>query len=107
MMHPELATYLDALTSETSQPAGEVMRLAVAVGLRQLWRTHTLGRYIGGELTKEQIAKTLGAEWVDIAEVRHMELRSDLVWALELDDALEDDEDEDAPFESSIERNLP
>ena len=65
MKQPDLARYLDVLTSETSQPPGEVMRLAVAVGLRQLWRTHTLGRYIGGELTKEQTAETLGAEWVD------------------------------------------
>ena len=69
------------------------MRLAVALGLRQLWRTHTLGRYIGGELTKEQAAETIGAEWVDIAELRHKELRSDLVWALELDDAQEEDDD--------------
>ena len=33
MKHPELARYLDQLVSETSQPPGEVMRLAVADNL--------------------------------------------------------------------------
>jgi hypothetical protein len=75
-------TYLETLTRESQKPESEVLALALQTGLRQLWREHTLGRYLRGEITREEAAELVGLDWVEMAERQHAAMREDLAWAL-------------------------
>ena len=46
--------YLQRLTDETHKPEAEVLTMAFQVGLRQLWREHVLGRFLRGEILREE-----------------------------------------------------
>ena len=75
-------TYLEALVRETNKPEAEVMALAFQTGLRQLWRERTLGRYLRGEMTRDEAIEAVGIDWVDLAERQHEAMMQDLAWAL-------------------------
>jgi hypothetical protein len=78
----ELMTYFETLVDETQKPEAEVMTLAFQAGLRQLWRERTLGRYLRGEIDREQAVEAVGIDWVELAERQHRAMMEDLAWAL-------------------------
>lgn len=75
-------TYLETLVRETRKPEAEVMTLAFQTGLRQLWREYILGRYLRGEIARDEAVKTVGIDWVELAERQHKAMMEDLAWAL-------------------------
>ncbi len=79
----ELMTYFETLVDETQKPEAEVMTLAFEAGLRQLWRERTLGRYLRGEVAREEAIEVVGIDWVELAERQHQAMLEDLAWALE------------------------
>jgi len=79
---PSVATYLDTLMRETNKPEAEVLTLAFQVGLRQLWRERILGRYLRGEIPRDEAVETVGLDWVEMAERQHQAMQEDLAWAL-------------------------
>jgi hypothetical protein len=76
-------SYLETLVRESRKPESEVLALALQTGLRQLWREHTLGRYLRGEIAREEAAELVGLDWVEMAERQHTAMREDLAWALD------------------------
>jgi hypothetical protein len=77
-----VSAYLDTLVREIRKPEIEVMGLAFQTGLRQLWRERALGRYLRGEITRDQAIETAGIDWVELAERQHTAMLEDLAWAL-------------------------
>ncbi len=78
-----VATYLESLARETEKPEAEVMALAVQAGLKQLWRERILGRYLRGEISREEAIEEAGIDWVEIADRQNQAMLEDLDWALE------------------------
>lgn len=78
----ELLSYLKNLVHETNKPEAEVMALAFQTGLRQLWREHILGRYLRGEISRDEAIEAVGIDWVELAERQHEAMMEDLAWAL-------------------------
>ena len=76
-------TYLETLMRETRKPEAEVMTSAFRTGLRQLWREHILGRYLRGEIPRDEAVEAVGIDWVELAERQHKAMMEDLAWALE------------------------
>jgi hypothetical protein len=79
----KMTTYFETLVRETCKPEAEVMTLAFQVGLRQLWREHVLGRYLRGELSRDDAIASVGIDWVELAERQRQAMQEDLSWALE------------------------
>ncbi|MBM3943208.1 MAG: hypothetical protein FJ316_09855 [SAR202 cluster bacterium] len=77
-----VSTYLETLVSQTGKSEAEVMGLAVQTGLKQLWREHLLGRYLRGEITRDEAIQAVGIDWVELAELQHQAMMEDLAWAL-------------------------
>jgi hypothetical protein len=75
-------TYLETLVREIRKPEAEVMALAFQIGLRQLWREHILGRYLRGEIARDEAIEAVGIDWVELAERQHKAMIEDLAWAL-------------------------
>jgi hypothetical protein len=75
-------TYLDTLVRQTHKSEAEVLTLAFQTGLRQLWREHILGRYLRGEIYRDEAIDAAGLPWVDLAERQHEAMPEDLRWAL-------------------------
>ena len=75
-------TYLETLARETQKSETEVMTWAFQVGLKQLWRERTLGRYLHGEITRDEAIETVGIDWIELAERQHQAMLEDLAWAL-------------------------
>lgn len=75
-------TYLETLARETDKPEAEVMTMAFQTGLRQLWREYILGRYLRGEISREEAIEKAGIDWVELAERQHEAMMEDLEWAL-------------------------
>jgi hypothetical protein len=75
-------TYLEILSRESQKPEAEVIALAVQTGLRQLWRERALGRYLRGEISRDEAIDAVGIDWVDLAERQNKAMMEDLTWAL-------------------------
>jgi len=75
-------TYLETLVRETRKPEAEVITMAFQVGLRQLWRERILGRYLRGEISRDEAIEAVGIDWVELAERQHEAMMEDLAWAL-------------------------
>jgi hypothetical protein len=75
--------YLETLAQETHKTEAEVVALAFEKGLHQLWREWVLGRYLRGQISRDQAIESAGIDWVEVAERQHAAMREDLVWALE------------------------
>jgi hypothetical protein len=75
--------YLEALVRETHKSESEVMTLAFETGLRQLWRERALGRYLRGEMSRDEAIASAGIDWVELAERQHNATLEDLAWAQE------------------------
>ncbi|MCU0242046.1 MAG: hypothetical protein MUF51_06450 [Vicinamibacteria bacterium] len=58
------------------------MALALETGLRQLQREWTLGRYLRGEILRDDAIASVGIDWVEVAERQHAAMREDIAWAL-------------------------
>jgi len=78
----DVLTYLEILVRETHKPEAEVLTLAFQTGLRQLWRERTLGRYLRGEIDRDEAVEAVGIDWVELAERQHEAMMEDLAWAL-------------------------
>jgi hypothetical protein len=78
----ETLTYLETLARETHKPEAELMTLAFQSGVRQLWREHVLGRYLRGDMTRDEAIEAVGVDWVELAERQHEAMMEDLAWAL-------------------------
>jgi hypothetical protein len=76
-------TYLETLVRESQKPEAEVIALAFQAGLRQLWRERTLGRYLRGEISREEAIEAAGIDWVEMADRQQKAVLEDLAWALE------------------------
>jgi hypothetical protein len=76
-------SYLETLVRESRKPETEVIALALQTGLRQLWREHTLGRYLRGEISRSEAVEAVGIDWVELAERQNQAMMEDLAWALE------------------------
>jgi hypothetical protein len=75
--------YLESLVRETHKTEAEVVALAFETGLRQLWREQLLGRYLRGEIPRNDVIESVGMDLVELAERQHVAAREDLTWALE------------------------
>jgi hypothetical protein len=75
--------HLATLARETHKTEAEVMTLAFETGLRQLWRERLLGRYLRGEITRDEVITAVGIDWVELAERQHQAMMEDLAWAME------------------------
>ncbi len=78
-----VAVYLERLARETDKSEAEVMALAVKVGLKQLWRERVLGRYLRGEITRDEAIEEAGIDWVELADRQHQAMLEDFEWAIE------------------------
>ena len=74
-------SYLEVLTHETQKPEAEMIALALQTGLRQLWRERTLGRYLRGEIARDEAIAAAGIDWVELAERQRKAAWEDLAWA--------------------------
>ena len=45
-----------------------------------------MGRYLRGEITRDEAVETVGIDWVGLAERQHEAMMEDLAWALDLED---------------------
>lgn len=75
-------TYLETLIRETKKSESEVMAAVFRIGVRQLWRERILGRYLRGEITRDEAIESVGIDWVELAERQHTAMMEDLAWAL-------------------------
>ncbi|HEY5957568.1 MAG TPA: hypothetical protein VIV60_13475 [Polyangiaceae bacterium] len=75
--------YLESLVQQTHKTESEVVALAFETGLRQLWREQILGRYLRGDIPRNEAIETVGIDLVELAERQHAAMREDLAWALE------------------------
>lgn len=75
-------TYLETLVREMNKSEAEVLTLAFQTGVRQLWRERVLGRYLRGEISRDEAIETVGIDWVELAERQHQAMMEDLAWAL-------------------------
>jgi hypothetical protein len=75
-------TYLETLVRQTHKSEAEVLTMAFRTGLRQLWREYILGRYLRGEIPREEAVDAAGLPWVELAERQHEAMLEDLKWAL-------------------------
>lgn len=78
----DVLIYLETLARESHKPEAEVMTLAFEAGLRQLWRERALGRYLCGEITRDEAIAVAGIDWVELAERQRQAAQEDLMWAL-------------------------
>ncbi|MBI3947326.1 MAG: hypothetical protein HY321_15490 [Armatimonadetes bacterium] len=78
----DVSTYLETLARESQKPETELIALALETGLRQLWRERALGRYLRGEVTREEAVAAAGPAWVVLAERQHQAMLEDMAWAL-------------------------
>ncbi len=75
-------SFLEQLVRDTQRPEAEVIALAMEAGVRQLWREHLLGQYLRGEIDRQEAIKSVGIDWVEMAERQHCALAEDLQWGL-------------------------
>ena len=76
--------YLDHLVRETHRPEAEVLAAAIQTGLRQLWREQVLGRFMKGEVSREEAVRDVGIDLVEMAERQQQAIHEDLAWASRL-----------------------
>ena len=78
----DVMNYLETISRETHKPETEVMTMAFQVGLRQLWRERVLGRYLHGEIIRDEAIDTVGIDLVELAERQHKAMMEDLACAM-------------------------
>ena len=59
-----------------------MIALALESGLRQLWREQVLGRYLLGEISRDEAVHAAGIDWVELAERQRDAMQDDVAWAL-------------------------
>ncbi len=74
----EISSHLESVAKGIQKSEAEVMTLALQIGLKQLWREYTLGQYLLGKSTREQVIETVGIDLVELAERQHSAMLEDL-----------------------------
>jgi len=75
-----ISTYLAQLKQDTNKTEAEIMVQAVETGLRQLWQEQLLGKYLRGEMTREQV---VDIDWVELADQQRDAMLEDVAWGLQ------------------------
>ncbi|OQX87053.1 hypothetical protein B6D60_04850 [candidate division KSB1 bacterium 4484_87] len=75
-------TLLKNLTKEIEKSEDEIISMAFRAGIKQLWREHILGRYLKGEISRDEAIEVVGIDWVEIAENQRNAVMEDLAWAM-------------------------
>lgn len=75
--------YLESLVRDTHKTESEVVAMAFETGLRQLWREQVLGRYLRGEIQRNDAIESVGIDWVEMADRQTAAVNEDLAWAHE------------------------
>ena len=75
--------YLESLLRDTQKTEAEVVAMAFETGLRQLWREQVLGRYLRGDIARNDAIESVGIDWVEMAERQRAAVNEDLAWALD------------------------
>lgn len=70
--------YLESLLRDTQKTEAEVVAMAFETGLRQLWREQVLGRYLRGEIARNDAIESVGIDWVEMAERQRAAVNEDL-----------------------------
>jgi hypothetical protein len=78
-----VSEYLETFVRETQKPEPEVIALALRTGLRQLWREWILGRYLKGEIARDEAVQMVGIDWVEPAERQYQAAMEDVEWGLQ------------------------
>jgi hypothetical protein len=58
----QATTRRPSLCAEWAEPHGRT-------GLRQLWRERIFGRYLRGEISRDEAIETAGIDWVELADL--------------------------------------
>ncbi|MBI1802236.1 MAG: hypothetical protein HYR71_11485 [Chloroflexi bacterium] len=77
----EILDHLTTLVHETHKPEAEVITMALQIGLKQLWRERILGRYLRGDISRDEAITAAGIDWVELAERQRQAMVEDLAWA--------------------------
>ena len=77
-----ILNYLETIANDTKKPEEEIMTMAFQIGIRQLWRERILGRYLRGELTRDEAIDSVGIDLVELAERQHKAMMEDIEWAM-------------------------
>lgn len=78
-----ISTYLAQLKQDTNKTEAEIMVQAVETGLRQLWQEQLLGKYLRGEMTREQVLQFVDIDWVELADQQRDAMLEDVAWGLQ------------------------
>lgn len=78
-----ISTYLAQLKQDTNKTEAEIMAQAVETGLRQLWREQLLGKYLRGEMTREQVLQFVDIDWVELADQQRAAMLEDVAWGFQ------------------------
>lgn len=74
---------IGTLAQETRMDHEALLSMAIRVGVRQLWRERILGRYLKGQIGRDEAIAGVGIDWVQLAERQHKATLEDLDWALQ------------------------
>lgn len=74
--------YLEELSKETKQDETEMLSKAFQVGVRQMWREYILGRYLRGQISRDEAVEAVGIDLLELAERQHDAMMEDLEWAM-------------------------
>ena len=77
-----ILNYLETIAHDIQKPEEEIMTMAFQVGIRQLWRERMLGRYLRGEISRDEAIDSVGIDLVELAERQHKAMMEDLEWAM-------------------------
>ncbi|MEW6367331.1 MAG: hypothetical protein AB1714_22085 [Acidobacteriota bacterium] len=73
--------HIKTLSEELHKSEAEVIALAFECGIRSLWRDRILGKYLRGQMTRDEAVSAVGIDWVELAERQHAAMQADLAWA--------------------------
>ena len=59
---------------------------ASGTGVRCMWRDRVLGRYLRGEIGRDEAIADVGLDWVEVAERQRRAMREDVAWAMQSPD---------------------
>ena len=80
---PEVLACLETLVRETRKPESEIMTQAFETGVRQMWRDRVLGKYLRGDIGRDEAVTDVGIDWVEMAERQHQAMAEDVAWAMQ------------------------
>ena len=70
------------MAQDTEQLESRVNAFAVQAGPDQRGREQLLGRYLRGQVSRQEAIEEIGIDWVDLAERQQQAVLEDMEWAL-------------------------